>query len=541
MVIRLIFSRFKRNHLVSQENPIVLSSNLIVSISGYGCSQGRTLFIDNGVMRFTGLRKRRIICANWVHAKEEYLFNNLEPTITNPFKRNTAYLRRAFSIGISRQDLFAGLFNGYRVSWALPSDSSFINIRSQSNTDVLVSRSAATNGIYTSDFSKETERTVRKRSSVEADYILYAKLSQSQIDHHHESPIDLNKFAMSSFEAINPLTHGDSEYDRDYLENSLSLDVNVEVRSKRVMVTHLGNILNTEKQIIDCDACLALLKHASEPETAVCSAQYHLVSAGKGLFVINDPVSFIRFSSNWAHFVEDNLPAFHKLISKDFERSVYVQGEIAPAQDELLRTLFPRVKLVPMQAGFSYFFKDVIFNVHRDSRNEAIQGLGSRWPIIDREGMLSIRSLIMSLSPSNPTETRRLFISRRQKGFRKLVNLMELEKRLVNLGFTIVYPELLTLYERVAIFRSAELIIGESGAGMVNCYFAPDQIPIIELRHPGNSKSVEHLGLISVTQQKFVIIEGQMASFVSKLKYGSDAYTVEPFKVIEKLAGLGFK
>jgi hypothetical protein len=404
-----------------------------------------------------------------------------------------------------------------------------------------VSRSAATNGIYTSDFSKETERTVRKRSSVEADYILYAKLSQSQIDHHHESPIDLNKFAMSSFEAINPLTHGDSEYDRDYLENSLSLDVNVEVRSKRVMVTHLGNILNTEKQIIDCDACLALLKHASEPETAVCSAQNHLVSTGKGLFVINDPVSFIRFSSNWAHFVEDNLPAFHKLISKDFERSVYVQGEIAPAQDELLRTLFPRVKLVPMQAGFSYFFKDVIFNVHRDSRNEAIQGLGSRWPIIDREGMLSIRSLIMSLSPSNPTETRRLFISRRQKGFRKLVNLMELEKRLVNLGFTIVYPELLTLYERVAIFRSAELIIGESGAGMVNCYFAPDQIPIIELRHPGNSKSVEHLGLISVTQQKFVIIEGQMASFVSKLKYGSDAYTVEPFKVIEKLAGLGFK
>jgi hypothetical protein len=307
------------------------------------------------------------------------------------------------------------------------------------------------------------------------------------------------------------------------------------------MVTHLGNILNTEKQIIDCDACLALLKHASEPETAVCSAQNHLVSTGKGLFVINDPVSFIRFSSNWAHFVEDNLPAFHKLISKDFERSVYVQGEIAPAQDELLRTLFPRVKLVPMQAGFSYFFKDVIFNVHRDSRNEAIQGLGSRWPIIDREGMLSIRSLIMSLSPSNPTETRRLFISRRQKGFRKLVNLMELEKRLVNLGFTIVYPELLTLYERVAIFRSAELIIGESGAGMVNCYFAPDQIPIIELRHPGNSKSVEHLGLISVTQQKFVIIEGQMASFVSKLKYGSDAYTVEPFKVIEKLAGLGFK
>jgi hypothetical protein len=540
-VIRLIFSRFKRDHLVSQENPIVLSGNLTVSILGYGCSQGRTLFIDNGVLRFTGLRKRRIICANWIHAKEEYLFNNLEPTSKNPFKRNIAYLRRAFSIGIGRQDLFAGLFNGYRVSWVLPSDSSFINIRSQSNTDVLVSRSAATNGIYTSDFSKETERTVRKRSSVGADYILYAKLSQSQIDHRHESPIDLNKFAMSNFEAINPLTYGDSEYNREHLVNPVNLDVNVEVRSKRVIVTHLGNILNTEKQVIDCDACLALMKHASKPETTLCSAQNHLVSSGKGLFVINDPVSFIRFSSNWAHFVEDNLPAFHKLISKDFERSVYVQGEIAPAQDELLRTLFPRVKLVPMQAGCSYFFKDVIFNVHRDSRNEAIQGLGSRWPIIDREGMLSIRSLIMSLSPSNPAETRRLFISRRQKGFRKLVNLMQLEKRLVNLGFTIVYPELLTLHERVAIFRSAELIIGESGAGMVNCYFAPDQIPIIELRHPGNSKSVEHLGLISVTQQKFVIIEGQMANFVSKLKYGSDAYTVEPFKVIEKLSGLGFK
>lgn len=540
-MIWLIFPRFKRNRLARRQNRIELSDHLTVRTLGYGCSQGRSLFIDNGVECFTGLRKRKIFCANWIHAKEEFLFNNLEPKSGNLLIRNTSYLLRALSIGLSRRDLFAGLFNGYDVSWVIPADSRFINIRSQFNIDVLVSRSAAINGIYTSDFSNESERSVRKTTSADTDYILRARLSKSQINLDPESTIDLDSFLKSNFEQINPLTHGNSEYNRDDLENPLNFGVNIQVRSKSVIVTHLGDILNTEKQIIDCDMCLASLNHAAKSESTICSPRNHLVSSGKGLLVINEPASFIRLSSNWAHFVEDNLPAIYKLISEGIERAVYVQGEIAPAQDELLRALFPAIKIIRMQEGHSYFFKDVIFNVHRDSRNEAIKGLGSPWPIIDHEGMFRIRSLIMSLSPSIPNEKRRLFISRRQKGFRKLVNLRKLEKRLSNLGFTIVYPELLTLDERVAIFRSAELIIGESGAGMVNCYFAPDQIPIIELRHPGNSKSVEYLGLISVTQQKFIIIEGRMADFVSKIKYGSDAYTVDVFKFINKLIELGFK
>lgn len=526
---------------MSQKSQNDLADQLTINAWGYGCSNGRALFIDNGVCCFTGLSKKRIIFANWIHAREEFQFNNLEPISKNPFKKNIAYLLRAFSIGVSRKDFFAGLFNGYTIRWDIPAGSSFINIRSKSNTDVLVSRSAAISGVYTADFSQESERSIRRRSSAEADYILSAKLCKRKLDHGTESILDLQKFATSNFISINPLSQGNSVYGRNCLENSIYFHVNTLVHAKRVIVTHLGNTLNTEKQIIDCDACLATQNVASKFKSSISSCRNHLLTSGKGLLFVNDPSSFIRLSSNWAHFIEDNLPAFHKLVSQYPKRQVHVQGGIAPTQQELLRTLFPGVRITQMREGYSYFFEDVIFVVHRDSRNEAIQGLGSPWPIIDYEGMLSIRSLIASLFPSKPTETRRLFISRRQQGFRKLVNLMEIEKLLVSLGFTIIYPELFTLNERVAIFRSADLIIGESGAGMVNCYFAPDQIPIIELRHPGNSKSVEHLGLISVTQQKYVIIEGRTANLVGKLKHGTDAYTVDQLKVIDELSSLGFK
>jgi hypothetical protein len=362
----------------------------------------------------------------------------------------------------------------------------------------------------------------------------------NQNRHHPIPPLELDRFAMSNFAAINPLTHGKSEYDRDQRINPLNLDVNADSRSRNVIVTYLGNVLNTERQILDCGECLVSLKSTSNSKSRICSPRNHLISSGKGVIFVEEPASFIRFSPNWAHFVEDNLPAFHKLVSKSLGRDVYVQGEMALAQEELLRTLFPELKMVQMQEGYSYFFRDVIFNFHRDSRNEAIQGIRSLQPMIDHESMLSIRSLIMNLTPSTSQGKRRLFISRRHRGFRKLANLMEVEKLLQNHGFTIVYPELLALNERVSLFRSAELIIGESGAGMANCYFAPDHIPIIELRHPGNSKSVEQLGLISITHQKYFIIEGRTTNLFNKLKYGSDTYIVNQSELLAELVRLGF-
>lgn len=83
------------------------------------------------------------------------------------------------------------------------------------------------------------------------------------------------------------------------------------------------------------------------------------------------------------------------------------------------------------------------------------------------------------LDTNKKLKCRRLYISRKNSNYRQLLNSNEIEELLVQNGFEIVFPEYLSFFSQVQIFSQAEIIIGQSGAGMANFIFAPKDCKIL--------------------------------------------------------------
>lgn len=75
----------------------------------------------------------------------------------------------------------------------------------------------------------------------------------------------------------------------------------------------------------------------------------------------------------------------------------------------------------------------------------------------------------------------RIYISRRSSNMRLLVNEAALERALAARGFEIVQPETLPVAAQVALFRDARVILGATGAGLANAFFATPQACVIEI------------------------------------------------------------
>lgn len=88
-----------------------------------------------------------------------------------------------------------------------------------------------------------------------------------------------------------------------------------------------------------------------------------------------------------------------------------------------------------------------------------------------------------------PPGTRRLLISRSNNGdtrnHRTLKERAELESRARARGYEIVRPERLSVPEQIALFRSAQTIVGEYGSGLHSSLFAPSGATVVALRDNG--------------------------------------------------------
>lgn len=76
---------------------------------------------------------------------------------------------------------------------------------------------------------------------------------------------------------------------------------------------------------------------------------------------------------------------------------------------------------------------------------------------------------------------RRLYLSRRDAGIRRVVDEAEVEGALLGLGFEILVPGTLGVREQAAAFADASTIVGPHGAGLANVVFAPPGTNVIEL------------------------------------------------------------
>ena len=78
-------------------------------------------------------------------------------------------------------------------------------------------------------------------------------------------------------------------------------------------------------------------------------------------------------------------------------------------------------------------------------------------------------------------EATRLYIARPPGGWRYVENGVEVEGALEGRGFTVVAPERFAFDEQVELFRRAQVVVAQHGAGLTNMLFAPDDGVLVEL------------------------------------------------------------
>lgn len=114
--------------------------------------------------------------------------------------------------------------------------------------------------------------------------------------------------------------------------------------------------------------------------------------------------------------------------------------------------------------------------------------------------------------PSQPEQ--RIYISRRLSNlgrprYRVLDNEAAVEQRVAQAGYTIVFPETLTLSAQIATFACATSIIGPSGSGMLNSIFAQPGTKVVDMES-FHSTVRQHARLYSSSLKRYAFLFGEL-------------------------------
>lgn len=89
-----------------------------------------------------------------------------------------------------------------------------------------------------------------------------------------------------------------------------------------------------------------------------------------------------------------------------------------------------------------------------------------------------------ALRPSQRASGRRVYISRRDAGSRRLVNEAQIERMLATHGFEAAHLTSMSLQAQIDLFSSAEIVVGAHGAGLTNILFCSPGTRVIEIYTP---------------------------------------------------------
>jgi capsular polysaccharide biosynthesis protein len=140
-------------------------------------------------------------------------------------------------------------------------------------------------------------------------------------------------------------------------------------------------------------------------------------------------------------------------------------------------------QIIKLRANKNYLVKKLYYPSRLSIVNDNYkQPIYHKDAIYSPDGIKFVRdTALSSLNCNNKKRKRKIFISRSGSDYRQLLNSNEIEELLIDKGFEIVFPENLSFYSQVKIFSEAEIIIGQSGAGMANFIFAPSDSKLVVL------------------------------------------------------------
>lgn len=536
-------------------------SRYLITVLGYGgSSKGLRIDLEYAGASTTLAVKKFPIWGNYHHARDEIRLLGISSSgFVGLFRK----IRKLVSIGASRGDHFAGLRNGFRKSFYLE-ESAGVAPPSLVSKDfkVILTRSAAKSGFLTDSLSLELERSFRRSKSDQLLVItsitsipaasswignfynwIFFKLHmrrqnfQEISDHSRDYFLSLPSFnyIRKDFESLDHGTRQTVSINQigDPVVSQINdSNLNQFYQFRDVQVTLDGSALRFKDESI---LKLRDLSFSFWPsllwEGPV--SQRVFAPSFRNILRIETPAFYHSINPNWAHFIEDDLPIIYGMFEIDSSRKFYLSSSCDDKMFRLIKYVMPKADLTVIRSLTEVFFRDVIIATHRDPRNLLIQGISSSIPMLDRR---PLEEILKNLTPKERSHAKplRLYIRRSKGSFRTIVNSQELENFLKGHSFHFVQAEDLTLTERLNLFGNAEIVIGATGAGMANLYFAPSGTKVIEIRHPGVEKSMEHLSLVDIRNIDYKVLLGQNPNLYSIMRHGSDSFIVD-LKELNKL------
>ena len=185
------------------------------------------------------------------------------------------------------------------------------------------------------------------------------------------------------------------------------------------------------------------------------------------------------FRSPWRphyHTLIDHLPRAALLAQPAMRRlgpiTLVHDGPLSPIEAALLPRLLPgQVTLLEVEPGRCVRADRVALP---DYVTRPAAGAVPSWyrRFVDRESASALRR-------SRTSGSRRIFVDR-TSGPRKVLNRSELDPVLERHGVEPVEPSMLSAQQQMALFRSAELVVGVTGSGLANCVFS-ERAHVVEL------------------------------------------------------------
>ena len=198
------------------------------------------------------------------------------------------------------------------------------------------------------------------------------------------------------------------------------------------------------------------------------------------------------YSHKYFHWLVECLPRFFILdqFTKYDTLPLLIDEGLTSQQEKALNIMNSRNRqMIRLKKGHAYHINKLIIpstaTVIHDNYHSPVT--------YDNDVLLSpdaihyVRDIILRTLDCMPKKGfRKLFISRKNSNHRRLLNLEEIESLMVQKGFEIVFPEILTFDNQVKLFSQAEVIISQTGAGLANLMFCPENCKAIILinHHP---------------------------------------------------------
>lgn len=100
-------------------------------------------------------------------------------------------------------------------------------------------------------------------------------------------------------------------------------------------------------------------------------------------------------------------------------------------------------------------------------------------------GFRYLQARVQERLPPISSGTRKLFLSRRKRGWRRMLNEDEVCEALAARGFEILFPEDMNIEEQVRMFQSAAVVVAPGGSSLINAVFGSTETKLVVLSQRG--------------------------------------------------------